>query len=161
VKFTLESPEVQALLSGVFRCSPQTYFRICPETGKHFVYPIRKHLMALGMCSKTASLFLQKANLPFASFITNNREEEDSTPPEKPPKKSGPAPLTEQRRAEKAAANDAVANSKRFQFITTNSGRFGIFDGFSGKVIRLFLARSDAIEELIRLQTGKTHVIDD
>jgi hypothetical protein len=33
MKFTFESPKVQTLLAGVYRCSPQTYYRVDPETG--------------------------------------------------------------------------------------------------------------------------------
>ena len=159
MKFTLESPEVTALLTGTYKCSPQTYFRVA-ETGKSFVYPIRKHLMALGMCSKTASLLLQRAELPLTPFGSNNREGANAPPPEKPAEKSVPATPTEEEIEEKTVAKEEVANSKRFQFITTNSGLFGVWDGTSTTVLSLFHDRKDAISELIRLKTGKHYAID-
>jgi hypothetical protein len=111
MKFAFESEEVQTLLAGVYRSSPQTYLRICPKTGKHLISPIRRDLLNLGMCSKTASAFLKRADLPIIPFARNNQGETDGTPPEKPAKKSGPAPLSEKKREEKAATKDAVANS--------------------------------------------------
>lgn len=73
-----------------------TYFRVDPETGKHLIYPIRQRLMEeLGMCSKTASLYLKKANLPFAQL----RPETPSPSPEAVPAKKGRKVLTEEQQA--------------------------------------------------------------
>jgi hypothetical protein len=152
---SFESPEVQSLLVGVYKCSAQTYHRLDPETGKSTVYPIRRRLMELGMCSKTASLYLKKANLPLKLFARQGE-----TAPAKAPKKCGPTPLTEEEREEKRLAKESLAERTRFQLITTNSGRYGVFDGFSGRVVSLFLDPEDAEAELTRLRSGKSYTIN-
>jgi hypothetical protein len=160
MKPSFESEQVQDLLVGICRCSPQTYYRV-DESGRSIITPIRQRLMDdLGICSKTASLYLKIANLPITPFAQNQPDEADATPPAKPAKKCGPTPLTEEEREEKAAARDAVANNKRFQFIETNSGRYGVFDGTSGRVVSLFPRPEDAVAELTRLKTGRSYAID-
>jgi hypothetical protein len=103
------------------------------------------------MCAKTATALMK--DVPFAPF--------SNKPPvaEKPAEKNEPpASLAEDE--EKPNAKEEVANSKRFQFITTNSGLFGVWDGTSATVLSLFHDKTDAISELIRLKTGKPYGID-
>jgi hypothetical protein len=150
MKFTLETPEVAALLTGVFRRGIRTYYRT-DEAGKPYVYPLRRELAALGMCAKTATGLMQ--GVPFAPYVSNK-----PPAPEKPAKKSGP---TEEEREAKVAAKEGVAQSKRFQFITTNSGKFGVWDGVSGRILSLFSRQEDAIAELTRIKTGKSYIEND
>ncbi len=163
MKFTLETPEVAALLAGTFRCSPQTYLRICSETGTYFIYPIRKRLIALGMCSKTASALLKAANIQTVQF---NRGEADPTPvpaPEKPARRGPPRTSEEEREAKRAKA-EAAQNSKRYQLIVSASRKngatkHGIWDGVAGTVLELFCSRDEALEALIQLKTGNSYAI--
>lgn len=153
MKFTFDSPEVQSLLVGVFRCSPQTYYRVDPETGRSIIHPIRKYLIGLGMCSKTASHYLKRANLPITPFFRDETE--------KPPaKRRGPPPVSEEEREAKRAKEEAAQNSKRYQLIVSTcrkSGaepKHGVWDEVAGRVIEIFTSRRDAIEALIQLKTG-------
>jgi hypothetical protein len=80
------------------------------------------------------------------------------TPTAKPPKKRrGPAPLTDEEKAEKEAVKDALANDGRFQLIRRSSGKFGVWDSITGTILSVFHTRAEAIEELIRLKTGKAY----
>lgn len=49
--YDVTSPEIQSLLVGVYRSGSKSYHRIDSD-GKHYVAPIRKQLIALGMCEK-------------------------------------------------------------------------------------------------------------
>lgn len=81
-------------------------------------------------------------------------------------KKGGPRPLTEDQKEAKAAKAEAAQNAKRYELVMTSfrkhgaSPKYGVWDGFAGAVIELFSSRGEAIEELARLQTGTSNVIE-
>jgi hypothetical protein len=223
-QYTLDSPEVVAILCGLSRSGKQSYYRIIG--GKHVAIAARKQLLALGMCNKSASALLQAAPLLCSPFIHNRTArpivevkaehevrpigrtyeapvteadiskivemlvmpfpeeqadegppiggpdaarpiglaEEDrqncrSTPqatPDKPPNKHGRKPRLLDEREAHLAAQEEVANSKRFQYIVTSSGKFGIWDGSDARIVALFQSKDEAIEELTRLKTGRS-----
>jgi hypothetical protein len=68
-RFTLASPEVVAILSGVHRSTKKSYYRIVD--GRHVACKLKRELMALGIAGATASKLLQTADLPSAPFIFN------------------------------------------------------------------------------------------
>jgi hypothetical protein len=68
--YTLESPEVIAILHDVWRSTKRSYYRITPE-GKHVAYAVKLELVALGICDTIASRLLQSADLPTAPFVHN------------------------------------------------------------------------------------------
>jgi hypothetical protein len=70
-RFTLASPEVIAVLSGVHRSTKKSYYRIVD--GRHVSCPVKIELMALGIAGATASKLLQTADLPSAPFIFNRQ----------------------------------------------------------------------------------------
>jgi hypothetical protein len=63
-RFTLASPEVIAVLSGVHRSTKKSYYRIVD--GRHVSCSVKIELMALGIAGATASKLLQTADLPSA-----------------------------------------------------------------------------------------------
>jgi hypothetical protein len=71
-KFSLDSPEVAALLANVWKSGTKSYYRIVD--GKHIQIPLRGELMTLGMCSKTATTLLSEANIPNGKFVYNKPE---------------------------------------------------------------------------------------
>jgi hypothetical protein len=68
-RFTLASPEVIAILSGVHRSTKKSYYRIVD--GRHVSCSVKIELMSLGIAGATASKLLQTADLPSAPFIFN------------------------------------------------------------------------------------------
>jgi hypothetical protein len=200
--YTIDSPAVREILTGVYRNANRNYFRIAPD-GRCDVFAVRTHLMALGMGSTSASKILEQANIPAGTFVLNPSVKldqgrwvdgpcptivgqdsiehdddmpvcelrshsevtidpsvtDDLIPQSKPVKKSGPKSLTEEEREEKLARQDEAANSKRYQYIETSSGKFGIWDGANGYTVFLAYTEEEAIEEMSRLQTGKSCVV--
>jgi hypothetical protein len=71
------------------------------------------------------------------------------------PSKTGKK-LTVQERDEKAARQEEAANNKRYQYIETSSGKFGIWDDINGYTVFLAYTKEEAIEEMARLKTGKS-----
>jgi hypothetical protein len=71
-KLTLDSPEVKAILDGVWKSGTISYYRIID--GKHVAMPIREELIVLGMSHISASRLLQTADLPRQQFIHNKRK---------------------------------------------------------------------------------------
>jgi hypothetical protein len=68
-RYTPESPEVAAILDGIWKSGVKTYYRIDAD-GKHVDVRIRQELMAaLGISSRIATGLLQQAELPCAPFI--------------------------------------------------------------------------------------------
>ena len=68
--YTLESPEVIAILQDVWKSSKGSYYRISPD-GRHSACTVRQELVALGICPTIASRLLRDAVLPTARFIHN------------------------------------------------------------------------------------------
>jgi hypothetical protein len=64
--------------------------------------------------------------------------------------------LTIEERDEKAARLEEAANSKRYQYIETSSGKHGIWDDRDAYVVFLAYTREEAIEEMVRLKSGKS-----
>jgi hypothetical protein len=69
-KYNSESPEVIAILTGIYRSSDKNYFRIT-DTGKHEICAVRKRLMALGIGTTSATRIMKAANIPVVTFIQN------------------------------------------------------------------------------------------
>jgi hypothetical protein len=222
--YTVDSPAVREILSGVYKNATRNYFKIAPD-GRCEVFAVRTQLMASGMGSTSASKILDQAHIPAGTFVLNpsvklegvtviradvevygvgpleeepserddqgrwigspaativsvgqdsigndddmlpgEREEtapvcsvtEHLLPLSKPVKKNGPKALTEEEREEKLARQEEAANSKRYQYIETSSGKFGIWDGANGYTVFLAYTKEEAIEEMSRLQTGKS-----
>jgi hypothetical protein len=84
-RYTIDSPEVAALLAGTYRCSPQSYFRIADD-GRCFTFPVRRHLMELGINQKSATELMQQADIPYAEFVRNKVEKPVATGNEIPKK---------------------------------------------------------------------------
>jgi hypothetical protein len=224
--YTLDSPAVREILSGVYKNATRNYFKIAPD-GRCEVFAVRTQLMALGMGSTSASKILEAADIPLGNFVLNpvvklegvtmvradvevygagpweeqpsERDDEDGSvhlprqlsqfgqdsighdydmlpgereetvpvcpvtehllPQSKPVKKSGPKSLTDEEREEKLARQEEAANSKRYQYIVTSSGKFGIWDGVNGYTVFLAYTEEEAIEEMSRLQTGKSYAL--
>ena len=235
--YTVESPAVREILSGVYKNATRNYFRIAPD-GRCEVFAVRTRLMSLGMGSTSASKILEQANIPLGNFVLNpvvklegvtmvradvevygagpleeepserdnqgrwigspsativvvgqvSIEHEDDIPvceteetcPEcsvtsKRAKKNGPTverdaklasgskihckSLTDEEREERLARQEETANSKRYQYIETSSGKFGIWDGVNGYTVFLAYTKEEAIEEMARLQTGKSYAV--
>jgi hypothetical protein len=160
-RFDVNSAEVQAVLLGVMKCSPQSYYRINPD-GQHVIVPIRRELMeALNICPKSASKLLKDAAIPYAPFIHNPPAEpvEPEPDPEAIMEAALEAEARETARQEKLAKKAELeerANSRRYQLVETNSGKFGIWQADEGRVIALFLTREEAIEEMARLRSGSS-----
>jgi hypothetical protein len=162
-KFTINDPEIAALLHDVRRCSGQTYYKINPETGEHYVYAIRKNLMNLGMSAKTATQVLKSADIPLIPFIRN-----EPPGPEKPEPSeaeimaaiaaSAAAAAKEAAKEAKKAAAEERANNRRWQYIETSSGKCGVYDNDNATVIGLYYTRQEAIDELPRLRAGSSQV---
>jgi hypothetical protein len=144
MNFTLETPEVVTLMTGVFRGGIRTYYRT-DETGKPYVYPLRRELTALGMCTKTATGLMQ--GVPFAPFV------KASPSPEKPAKKCGPPPMMTEEREEREEKAEAAQNSKRYHLV--RSGPYwGCFDGIDATQV-LFTSREDAENYMWDLVHGR------
>ena len=146
-RFTVNSPEVQALAANTYRCSRQTYFRISEETGECYVFAIRKAFIQLGMSAKTASRLLRDCEIPTAEFIRNEPVE----PPEPEPtpeeiqaalEAAAAAAFKEAEREAKRVAAEERASSRRYQLIETNSNKYGIWDNDGGSVISLYWTRA-------------------
>jgi azurin len=74
-RYTPESPEVAAVLNGVWKSGVKTYYRIDAD-GKHIDVRIREELVAaLGISSKLATRLLQQAELPCAPFVCTRERE--------------------------------------------------------------------------------------
>jgi hypothetical protein len=157
MSFTLDTPAVIEALTGVWRSTlgGKTFYRI-DESGAHVTCPIRRELIALGMGASTATKLLLNADLPVAPFVRTQPIEQTTAPP--PAKRPGPPPISEEQRDEKRARAEEAQNSKQFQLIATNSGKFGIWDGTDARVLSLFYVQSEAIAELARLKAGKSYV---
>ena len=68
--YTVESPAVREILSGVYKNATRNYFRIAPD-GRCEVFAVRTQLMSLGMGSTSASKILEAAKIPVANFVLN------------------------------------------------------------------------------------------
>ena len=179
-RYTPQSPEVVAILDGIWKSGVKTYYRIDAD-GKHIDVRIREELIAaLGISSKLATRLLQLAELPCAPFVcTRVREkamtvvvadddeieldELDDVEPDSPPLENVASPatskvkrLTVEEREEKAARQEDALNDKRYSYVTTSSEKHGVYDGHDGRVVALFYSRDEAIEELLRLKSGKS-----
>jgi hypothetical protein len=226
--YTVESPAVREILSGVYKNATRNYFKIAPD-GRCEVFAVRTQLMALGMGSTSASKILEQANIPLGSFVLNpvvklegvtmvradvevygaapweeavgveelpsERDDQgrlslpdscragftapiiigadqdsidhdddmlpgetEETSPSKL-KKSGPKALTEEEREEKLARQEEAANSKRYKYIETSSGKHGVWDDINGYTVFLAYTKEEAIEELARLKTGRSYAV--
>jgi hypothetical protein len=93
--------------------------------------------------------------------------EEDESEPEFPTleipashsSKPGKKPMTVEEREETLARQEEAANSKRFQYIETSSGKFGVWDDINGYVVFLAYTQEEVIEELARLKAGKSYAV--
>jgi hypothetical protein len=80
-RYTPESPEVAAILNGVWKSGVKTYYRVDAD-GKHVDVRIREELIAaLGISSKLATRLLQQAELPCAPFICTRAREKAAVEP--------------------------------------------------------------------------------
>jgi hypothetical protein len=233
--YTVDSPAVREILSGVYKNATRNYFKIAPD-GRCEVFAVRTQLMALGMGSTSASKILEQANIPLGNFVLNpvvklegvtmiradvevygaapweeavgveeqpserddqgrwvdgpcliapcptivgqdSIEHDDDMPlceteetspeysvtehviPQSKLKKSGPKTLTEEEREEKLARQEEAANSKRYQYIETSSGKHGVWDDINGYVVFLAYTKEEAIEEMARLKTGRSYAV--
>lgn len=160
-KFTVNSPGVQALVENTYRCSPQTYFRISEETGECYVFAIRKAFIQLGMSAKTASRLLRDCDIPMAEFIRNDVQEPVEPEPDQQAimqaaLEAAARESARQEKLSKKAELEERANSRRYQLIETNSGKFGIWQADEGRVICLYLTQEEAVEEMARLRSGSS-----
>jgi hypothetical protein len=74
-RYTPQSPEVVAILDGIWKSGIKTYFRVDVD-GKHIDVKIREELIAaLGISSKLATRLLQQAELPCAPFVCTRARE--------------------------------------------------------------------------------------
>jgi hypothetical protein len=173
-RFTVNCPEIQALTLNTYRCSPQTYFRISEETGECYVFAIRKAFIELGMSAKTASRLLRDCHIPTAEFIRNEpllapkgqlvsstcRTAVEPEEPEAEPQAIADAALqagaAREEKLAKKAEMEARANDRRWQLISTNSQKWGVWNNDGGRVIALYWTRQEADEELARLRAGSS-----
>jgi hypothetical protein len=158
-KFTIDSPEVAALLSGVFKCSPQTYYKISEEDKRHYVFPIRKHLMALGMNQKAATSLLKEANIPVGEFIGNKRIEA-KRPAQQTAEEEAPAiakqeaqQLAEEQKEVKRLKAEEASISKRYSLVRQGS-YYGVFDNLDATQV-LFHTIEEAKMHLNDLLHGR------
>jgi hypothetical protein len=150
-KFALDSPEVITILANVWKSGTKSYYRIVD--GKHMQIPIRGELMALGMCSKTATTLLSEAKIPSGKFVYNKPEIKSKLTEAAQAREEAKLQASE-KRAAKAAKAEAIASSKRFQLIQTNSNKHGIWDAENGTVTSLYWTKEEAVAELARLRSG-------
>jgi hypothetical protein len=68
-RFTLENPQVKAILCDVWRSSKKSYYRIDPETGRHVVANLKKELVAIGVKWKISFCPLTVWSLPVSPFL--------------------------------------------------------------------------------------------
>lgn len=164
-RFDVNSAEVQAVLYGVVRSGPQTYHRINGE-GQRTIVPIRRELMeTLNICTKSATKLLKEAAIPYAPY--RNEVQQQPVDPEPEPDseammlvalEAAAKETTREEKLAKKAELEQRANSRRWQYIETSSGKCGIYDNDNATVVALYYTKQEAIEELTRLRTGSSQV---
>jgi hypothetical protein len=155
--YDVNSPEIQSLLLGVYRSGPRSYHRLDAD-GKHDIVPIRKQLIALGMCSKTATRVLREADLPYEPFVRS--EMQPAAEPEPDPQAMMQAALQaaarererEEKRA-KAAKAEAASIRKKYSLVRQGSYH-GVYNEDTGTQV-LFHSIEEAREHLSDLIHGK------
>src|SRR5580704_8033615 len=68
-KMSLDDPAVSALFTDLYRSIGHKYYRM--EDGRCKIFPIKQHLMSLGIEGAAATKLLKEANLPVTPFIRN------------------------------------------------------------------------------------------
>jgi hypothetical protein len=147
-RYTIDSPEVQNLVRSVFRCSPQSYFRI-DEEGKCRTVALRRHLMELGINQKSATELMQQADIPYAEFVRNKVEKPAATGneiPKKTRRQTVRIPLEED---DEDTVDDSIPKNCRYHLIQQGD-YFGAFDGLDGGLV-LFRTQAEAKEYIHNL----------
>lgn len=156
-RYTPNDVEVAELLQNVMRLGIRTYGRVA-EDGSSYIVPIRAQLCALGIAPKQATALLREADLPVSPYI-KTKVPEPEPDPEAMVEAALEAAAMESARQEKLAKKAELeerANDRRWQLISTNSGKWGIWDNDGGSVISLYLTRQEAIDELARIRAGSS-----
>jgi hypothetical protein len=73
----------------------------------------------------------------------------------KSPKKTVPPKMTEEEREAKFLKAEEAANSKRYQYITTSSGKHGIYEGREATVVSLYYTKGEALVAMDELRHGR------
>jgi hypothetical protein len=181
-RYTPESPEVAAILNGIWKSGVKTYFRVDSD-GKHVDVRIREELIvALGISSKLATRLLQQAELPCAPFVCTRAREKAAVEPvevdieikpenefevdddidldefEECPVTGHEEPATSSVKGKQAiaraerAAKAAEAHAKKYEIVRQGS-YYGIFNKDSATT-ELFHTKAEALEYLHLLLHG-------
>ena len=149
--FKLDDREVADLLVGVFKCGVKRYFKISEATGRHYTYPLRQHLMQLGIPKIEATALMAAADIPYAKYIRNEK-----------PKKPAPVEITAEERAKQLAleekttkklAAEEASISKRYSLVRQGNYH-GVYDEENGSQV-LFHTIQEAEEHIRDLIHGR------
>jgi hypothetical protein len=79
-KMSLDDPAVSALFTDLYRSIGHKYYRM--DDGRCKIFPIKQHLMSLGIEAAAATKLLKEANLPVTEFVRNRTPKPPAVMPE-------------------------------------------------------------------------------